>query len=212
MDNRHEQTIDLFKADLSAGDSWNYELDNGFFAACDGAIRGGSVQTEVELVSVGSLFKFLVRSVGTVTVPCDRCLGNVELRIETEDEVVAKLGELSDDALLDEWGVYDNGECVLVPETTGLLNLAHVIYELIVLSMPATVCHEPGKCDESMMTILSEHQAARSSFEDTDEDDSEAAADAGGGANGEGNGEPVLADQRWAALLKLKGDAANEKE
>jgi uncharacterized metal-binding protein YceD (DUF177 family) len=58
--------------------------------------------------------------------------------------------------------------------------------------MPITVCHEPGKCDESMMQQLSKHQVARSNQED-DEDY---------GSNADGDSQSV--DDRWAALKNLK--------
>ena len=117
-----------------------------------------------------------------VVVPCDRCLADLELRIETADELLVKLG--------DEYS--DEGDCVIVPETEGYINLAQFIYEFIALSMPITVCHEPGKCDESMMLQLSKHQVARSNQED-DEDYGSAA-----------DGDSQLVDDRWAALKNLK--------
>ena len=97
----------------------------------------------------------------------------------------------------------DDGECVVVPEAEGRIDLAQFIYEFIALSMPMTCCHEPGECDSAMMLELSKHQSTRSGAEDEEEMDSDREY---GEANGESMGdedvEPV--DERWAALKKLK--------
>ena len=145
-------------------------------------------------MSAGSVYKFQIHSVGTVIVPCDRCLSDLELRIETTDNLDVKLG--------DEYA--DDGDCVVVPETEGYLDLAQFIYEFIVLSMPLACCHEPGKCDDAMMQELSRYQSTRSGGEDGENEDSEdndADSDTSE-SGGEDSVEP--ADSRWAALKDLK--------
>ena len=175
--------LDSYKVDLLSshlqGATWEWLIGDSFFTAIDGVVKRGNIQTKVECVSAGSIFKFRICSTGMVIVPCDRCLEDLELRIETKDEIAVKLGnEYSDD-----------GDCVVVPETEGYINLAQYIYEFIVLSMPITCTHEPGKCDEAMMRELSKHQAARSSQEGDGDYDSKA------------DDAPV--DERWSVLKNL---------
>lgn len=182
--------MESFKVDLlgpsSIDGQLQFDVDDDFFAAIDGLIERGSVKTTVDCKCTGIMYKFQIHSVGTIVVPCDRCLSDLELRIDTTDELVAKLGE----------EYQDEGDCVIVPETEGIIDLAQYIYEFIALSMPITCCHEPGKCDDSMMQELSKHQAARSGQEDEEADDSD----------GDDDGE---IDPRWAALSKLKGNNNN---
>lgn len=178
--------LDAYRVDLLSsklqGSRLEWNLDDSFFGAIDGLIHRGNIHTVVDCQNTGSLFRFQISSEGEVTVPCDRCLADLELRIETNDELLVKLGtEYSDE-----------GDCVIVPETEGYVNLAQFIYEFIALSMPITVCHEPGKCDESMMLQLSKHQVARSNQEDDDDYDSKT------------DGGSQLVDDRWAALKNLK--------
>ena len=178
--------LDAYRVDLLSsklqGSRLEWNLDDSFFEAIDGLIHRGNIHTIVDCQNTGSLFRFQISSEGEVTVPCDRCLADLELRIETNDELLVKLGtEYSDE-----------GDCVIVPETEGYVNLAQFIYEFIALSMPITVCHEPGKCDESMMLQLSKHQVARSNQEDDDDYDSKT------------DGGSQLVDDRWAALKNLK--------
>lgn len=179
--------IDLYSHDLK-GKTFEWDADDDFFAAIDGLVQRGKIHVTAECVSAGAIYKFMIHIVGTVIVPCDRCLADLELRIDTADELAVKLGEDYD----------DDGECVVVPEAEGCIDLAQFIYEFVVLSMPITCQHEPGKCDDAMMQTLSEHQAARSGQEG-DEDDDDIV---GGDGDNENVDRPV--DERWAALLKLK--------
>jgi len=178
--------IDLLSRDLK-GKTFEWDIDDSFFAEIDGLVKCGSVHVNAECFSAGTIIKFMIHSVGTVIVPCDRCLADLELRIETEDELSVKLGN----------DYSDDGDCVIIPEAEGYIDLAQFIYEFIVLSMPITCQHEPGKCDDAMMQTLSEHQAARSGQEDDENDDTNNAVD-----DSKDNDAPV--DSRWAALAKLK--------
>jgi uncharacterized metal-binding protein YceD (DUF177 family) len=121
-------------------------------------------------------------------VPCDRCLADVELRIDTTDEFVAKLGE--------EYS--DDGDYVIVPENDGMLDLSLLIYEFIVLSMPYQRVHQPGDCDEAVMDIMKEHQVARSNQEEDYE-----TMDSDPNADEDEEGDDAVVDARWNALKKL---------
>ena len=188
--------MDTYKIDLLSsglgGKTFEYEIGDEFFAEIGGLIQRGSIHTTVVCLSAGSVYKFRIHSIGTIIVPCDRCLADLELRIETADDLSVKLGsEYADD-----------GDCVIVPESEGYLDLAQFIYEFIALSMPMACCHEPGKCDDAMMHELSRHQSTRSGFEDAEQEDSVENGDAPDEVTGEDSDEPV--DSRWAALKQFK--------
>lgn len=188
--------MDTYKIDLLSsglgGKTFEYEIGDAFFAEIGGLIQRGNIHTTVACLSAGSVFKFQIHSVGTIIVACDRCLADLELRIETSDVLDVKLG--------DEYA--DEGDCVVVPEAEGYLDLAQFIYEFIALSMPMSCCHEPGKCDDAMMHELSRHQPTRSGYEDAEREDSAENGDAQDVSVGEDSDEPV--DSRWAALKQLK--------
>lgn len=188
--------MDTYKIDLLSsglgGKTFEYEIGDEFFAEIGGLIQRGSIHTTVVCLSAGSVYKFRIHSIGTIIVPCDRCLADLKLRIETADDLSVKLGsEYADD-----------GDCVIVPESEGYLDLAQFIYEFIALSMPMACCHEPGKCDDAMMHELSRHQSTRSGFEDAEQEDSAENGDAPDEVTGEDSDEPV--DSRWAALKQFK--------
>jgi len=169
--------IDLLSSQLD-GKVITFNESDDFFVGIDGLLDRGNVNTEVKCCCTGSMYKFTIHSEGIVIVPCDVCLADLELRIDTTDELVVKLG--------DEYS--DEGDCVIVPEAEGYIDLAQYIYEFIALSMPISCSHEPGKCDEAMMQELSKHQAARSSYDDEECEDSN---------------EPEVVDERWQALKDL---------
>jgi uncharacterized metal-binding protein YceD (DUF177 family) len=115
----------------------------------------------------GRLFNLNIHTEGTVHVPCDRCLADMELRIDTTDDLVVKFGT----------EYMDEGDYVVVPEEEGTIDIAPLIYEFVALSMPIKRVHQPGECDPAMMEILNQHLADRSNLEDdsetTDEEDVE---------------------------------------
>ena len=195
--------MDAYKIDLLSpkleGETFEYRIGDAFFSSIDGLLQRGDIYTKVKCISAGTIFKFQIQSIGYVVVPCDRCLSDLELRIETTDVLSVKLGE--------EYA--DDGDCVIVSEAEGYLDLAQFIYEFIVLSMPMAHCHEPGKCDDAMMLELSRRQSTRSGTEDDECADSE-----GSGAfdllAGEDSVEPV--DSRWAVLKTLKDNNKKQKK
>lgn len=190
------EKMDTYKVDLLSSafkdGQLQYDINDDFFGAIDGLVNRGNIKTTVDCKCTGSMYKFMIHSVGSVIVPCDRCLADLELRIDTVDELVAKLGE--------EYS--DEGDCVIVPESEGILDLAQYIYEFIVLSMPIVCTHEPGKCDDAMMQELSRHQATRSGQEDDENGEFNEDADTDVDSSAEDDEE---IDPRWAALKALKG-------
>lgn len=190
------EKMDTYKVDLLSSafkdGQLQYDINDDFFGAIDGLVNRGNIKTTVDCKCTGSMYKFMIHSVGSVIVPCDRCLADLELRIDTADELVAKLGE--------EYS--DEGDCVIVPESEGILDLAQYIYEFIVLSMPIVCTHEPGKCDDAMMQELSRHQATRSGQEDDENGEFNEDADTDVDSSAE---EDEEIDPRWAALKALKG-------
>lgn len=184
MEDKNSYTIDLLDSQIK-GKRFEYYIDDRFFQKMEGLINRGKLCSIVECVEAGSLFKFIIHTEGVIVVPCDRCLADLELRIETTDELNVKLGD----------DYADEGDCVVVSEAEGYLDLAQFIYEFIALSMPISCCHEPGKCDTTMMDELSKHQTARSGIEDGERQEF---------TNTEVASEESEIDPRWAALKKLK--------
>lgn len=151
-------TIDLMDRNVCAV-TLCYNLKDDFFQRMEGDILGGTVECRVTVSGGPALFRLGIACEGEVKIPCDRCLAEMTSEVSSYDELSVKLGDTYS----------DEGDVVTVPEEEGVLDIEHILYEYISLSLPIKHVHEPGMCDDAMMEVLSQHQAARSSFEEDDE-------------------------------------------
>ena len=96
----NEYQIDLLAPDV-VGKTIEYHIDDTFFQQLDGLIQRGQVKTTLHIEgSTRSVFRFHFHSVGVVYAPCDRCLADVEVPIDTDDLLNVKLGaEYADEGL-----------------------------------------------------------------------------------------------------------------
>lgn len=146
--------FDRYKIDLKGMElpvvNREYDLDNQFFADIDAPeITKGRVQVslEVKKLSAGNAFELNFSLNGTVIIPCDRCLDDMEQEVSSSDKVMVKLG--ADYA--------EDGDWVVVPEEEGEVNVAWFMYEFIALAVPMKHVHAPGKCNKAMAGKLSKH-------------------------------------------------------
>ena len=157
-----------------------FDLDNGFFADIDGEdFQKGTVKAYVTIEKKRDIFDFSFALNGTVVVPCDRCLDDLEIDFETENNLKVRLGD----------DYADEGDVVIVPEQDGDFNVAWYLYEFIVLALPMKRVHAPGKCNHEMTGKLKKHSA--------------------GEASDECDGEEQEIDPRWASLKNLQIEEDN---
>ena len=159
--------FDKYNVDLkglkTASLNLEFDLDNSFFGDIDGEeFQRGVVKAVVTVKKNRDIFDFSFALKGTVIVPCDRCLDDLEIDVDTENELRVKLG--------DEYA--DEGDIVVVPEQDGDLNIAWYLYEFIVLALPMKRVHAPGKCNHEMTGKLKKHSASHDSGEAGDEEQS----------------------------------------
>ena len=147
MDKTNGYIIDLLSPhanDLTV----EYDIDDAFFQSVDGIIEHGNLQTMVKVKGKASaMFVVEIHSTGTVSVPCDRCLANVQQEVDTTDAFSVKLGDVFS----------DEGDVVVIPQQDGTLDMSPFIYEYIALSLPMVSVHPEGQCDETMMKKLNEY-------------------------------------------------------
>ena len=133
-----------------------FRLDDEYFSAVEAEdVRQGSLDAVVEIIRKASLFEVNFNIKGTVLVPCDLCLDDMEQPVKAESRLVAKFGkEYSED-----------DDLVIVDENEGILDVSWFMYESIVLNIPIKHVHAPGKCNREMMKALEAHSATRSDVE-----------------------------------------------
>ena len=123
--------LDIYKVELKnmREDSAKYEytLDNQFFADIDAPeIQKGKLKVDLSVKKSLGVYVLNFHTEGMVIVPCDRCLDDMELEVETDDSLKVKLGLTFS----------EEDDIVVVPEEDGYINVAWFIYEFIALSLP----------------------------------------------------------------------------
>ena len=138
-----------------------FNLGDAYFEAIDAPeVRRGSVRVSLNVYRRDSYFDLDFTIDGTVMVPCDLCLDDMEQSVSSSNRLVAKFGE--------EYS--EDDDLITVKEADGTLDVAWLIYEFIALDIPIKHVHAPGKCNAAMIKALEEHSATRSSGEDATEE------------------------------------------
>ena len=147
--------FDKYKIDLKGmqTDSAKYEfvLDNLYFAHIDGPeVQKGKVNVTLTVKRTSRAFELSFQTEGMVSVPCDRCLDDMEL---------VKFGhEYAEEG--------DN--LIVIPEEEGEINVAWFMYEFVALSIPMKHVHAPGKCNKAVTSKLNKHLKTNAN-EDSDD-------------------------------------------
>ena len=131
-------------------DTYHYEyvLDDDFFKNIDAPdIRKGQLHVDLDIKKYTGGFILDFHTEGIVTVPCDRCLDDMELSVDTENTLKVKLG--ADFA--------DEEDFVTIPEEEGYIDISWFLYEFIALSLPMQHIHATGECNQKMMDVLNRH-------------------------------------------------------
>ena len=96
---------------------------------------------------------------GMVEMPCDRCLEPVQLTIKNSHECVIKVG-----ANEEEFADTDDVICIDAHEKE--LDITHILYENLLLSLPLKKAHAQGKCNAAVTAYINE--AKKTKQEKTD--------------------------------------------
>jgi len=155
-------SLEQFKIDLQGLTSelteLDYDLGDDFFGALDVTeVQGGALHVSVSIRKASGFFEFLFHTVGTVLIPCDRCLDLMSQPIDTADRLVVKLGSTA----------HEDDDTVVVDEDEGVFDASWYIYEFVALAIPIQHVHETGKCNPAMTHVLEELSADRSGDEES---------------------------------------------
>ena len=129
--------------------SLEFTLDDTYLEALDGAdVKKGSLHVSVSIRKATGFF-----------VPCDRCLDDMTLPVDTDNCLIVKLGSVYS----------EEDDVIVVPENEGILDMAWLIYEFVALVIPIRHVHAPGKCNPAMTQALEELSSDRSSDEESNQ-------------------------------------------
>lgn len=154
---------------------FNYHLGLDFFRKMESSdVSSSNVDVTLSVKCVGDVYELFFTLKGIIGIPCDRCLDEMEHRVDTTYAMSVRYG--------DEY--YEGDDLTVIPESCDTFNVARVINDTVMLTIPIMHTHEDGKCNEEMSRLLEEHSAH-------------------GGAD---NSDDTTCDPRWEALRKLKNN------
>lgn len=161
---------------------FEYVLDEQYFELvtdADSDVKRGRVNAEVSVKRVSSTFEFNFTLNGDIHIPCDRCLDDMPMEVDTKNRLIVKFGKEYSE---------ESDEIVIIPEEEGDLNITWFLYEFITLSIPMKHVHAPGKCNKVMTSKLNKHGVT-----DPDKGDEETSDEV----------EVESTDPRWDSLKDL---------
>ncbi len=138
---------------LSVGvHTYEYVLDTSFFSGIeDSEIKKGNLTVQVTVNRISDTFELHFTIKGVITIPCDRCLDDMEWPVDTKETLFVKLGK--------EEGEEDDN-IIIVPEAEGCIDLTWYLYECVALAIPLVHMHPKGQCNPEMEKLLQAHSAA----------------------------------------------------
>jgi uncharacterized metal-binding protein YceD (DUF177 family) len=140
---------------------FEYQLGDSFFEQfAEAPFNQASLLVNLELDKKKSLFILNFTINGTVNIACDRCGDDFFLNIWDEFEMMAKL---VDPEKVEEMKQEDE-ETAYFSRTDNHINIADLLYEQVILSMPIQVVHPDAKdgkptCNANALSLLQQLQA-----------------------------------------------------
>ena len=113
---------------------FDLQLDNAYFSEIENSeLLGGEVKVEARLNLREYDFDLDIAVKGLVQVICDRCLDEMDVAIDVEEN---------------EWEWDDQPK---------LIDLSWLAYELIIVNLPLVHSHQDGGCNPEMDALLQDH-------------------------------------------------------
>ena len=150
-----------FKGLAEGSHEFDFVIEKKFFDYFAGGIaEDGNVNVKVTLEKQSALMVLWFHVNGTVKIQCDRCLDPFDQPVESENKIFIKFGDES----------FDEGDDVLwVSQGDNVINVAKLIYDFIILSIPIRHAHKNEKdCNPAMLEKLSGINENETPSEETD--------------------------------------------
>lgn len=133
---------------------FEYHLDKQFFTNMESPdVRDADVNVGLVVTYKNDVYDLAFTIKGTVVVPCDRCLDDLPLDIDTTYGIKVKYGDDYRE---------DSDDLMEIPESDNYLNVAYMIYDTVSLAIPIKHVHPLGKCNRAMSSLLKKHRAVSS--------------------------------------------------
>lgn len=129
---------------------FEFEITDKFFKTIENSeVETAHIKVEARLTKQNSVLQMHFSIKGTVGVDCDRCIKYFDYPIEAEENLVIKHGNPDE----------STDEILVIPEGQEVFDVAHYLYEYLVLAIPARrvpceLDEEEFQCDYEMLEKL----------------------------------------------------------
>lgn len=141
---------------LSVGlHEFEFDVNTKFFKTIENSeIEQADIQVKALLTKQNHLLQLHFTIAGTVGLECDRCIKYFNFPIEAEENLVIKHGNPDE----------STDEILVIPEGQDEVDVAHYLYEYIVLAIPARrvpceLDEDQFECDYDMLEKLDSLEA-----------------------------------------------------
>ena len=139
--------------------SFQYEITDEFFKGMDySEIQQGRVNVNLDIDREETMLTLTFGIEGNVRVMCDRCADEFDQPIESNQVFYIKLGTENAE---------ESDDVAVVPADQHDFDLASLIYEFIILSIPMHRVHPEGQCNPEMIEMLNGMQEVEEEEEET---------------------------------------------
>ncbi len=107
---------------------YEFKVNDTFFSKFENSeVQHGDIDVTATLTKQNHLLQMDFKFEGTVKLDCDRCLKGFDFPIEGEESLVIKFGDPE----------VSNDEILVIEEGDEQFDIAHYLYEYIILAIPA---------------------------------------------------------------------------
>ena len=128
----------------------DFVCDTQFFKNMENEdVVNSDVQVHLDLENRHGFYDLKFTLKGVVQVPCDRCLDPIDIEVDTAYDIKVQYGDDYDDA---------SDDLLIIPASNPYLNVAYMLYDTILLTIPMRHVHPLGKCNRAMAAALNKHK------------------------------------------------------
>jgi uncharacterized metal-binding protein YceD (DUF177 family) len=128
---------------------FEFDVNNKFFEKFDYfEFLATTFKVELAFEKQSTMMLLNFNFSGEITVPCDRCLEDLNIAIAGEEKLIIKFGNEPYDG---------TDDIVVLPENAYEINVAQYIYEFIEVNIPQKRVHDEGDCNVETINKLNEY-------------------------------------------------------
>jgi len=137
---------------------FSFDLGQKFFASFDESeIEHGKVNARVILEKRQGIMVLHFHLKGDVEVTCDRCLDLFMTKVQCDQQLIVKRGDIPGEA---------EDDVIVIGKEDHEIDIRQYLYEFVILALPCKRIHSPDKhglstCNPAMIEILEAHQENR---------------------------------------------------